>query len=128
MNKAQRKELKDVIAKLLALGAMIDDLPEDEDEEGEVDFSAIDTKAMAETIEAAGTVIAEMAEAEREKYDNMNEGLQNSETGQNLDSAATTLEGIEMPEVPETFDQSSAEDFMATLQEVTSELEQLADA
>ena len=42
--------------------------------------------------EAIGEQITELAEAEREKFDNMPEGLQEGERGQKIDEAATLLE------------------------------------
>lgn len=47
-----------------------------------------------DALEAAKEVATEMAEEEREKFNSMPEGLQQSERGQGLDEAATTLEAI----------------------------------
>ena len=41
--------------------------------------------------EDIGTRLTELADAEQEKYDNMSEGLQASEQGQSIESAASAL-------------------------------------
>lgn len=48
-----------------------------------------DLKANAEAI---GNEISTLAEAEQEKFDNMNEGLQQSEQGQGIEAAAGFLD------------------------------------
>jgi hypothetical protein len=47
---------------------------------------------IVELLEEALSGLTEMSEAEREKYDNMPEGLQKCERGQAIDEAATCLE------------------------------------
>lgn len=42
-------------------------------------------------IEAAGQELQALADAEQEKFDNLNEGLQQSEQGQAIEAAAETL-------------------------------------
>ena len=67
MNKANRKELADALAKLS------------------------DVKA---ALEAAHEVAERLAEDEQEKFDNLSEGLQASEKGQAYEEAANTLNDI----------------------------------
>ena len=43
-------------------------------------------------VEAVGSKVQELAEAEREKFDNLPEGLQASEAGEKLDEIAGQLE------------------------------------
>ena len=54
-----------------------------------------DRKALAETIEAFKSqlsVLTILAEAEREKFDNMPEGLQTGERGERIEQAADALD------------------------------------
>ena len=65
MNAADRKQVAEIVAKLE------------------------DLKAQAEE---QGGVLRELADAEREKFDNMSDGLQQSEQGQAIEQAADNLE------------------------------------
>ena len=67
--------------------------------------------AIIETLETAHSSLEEMAEAEREKYDNMPEGLQESERGQAIDEAATSLEE----------QASTLEDILSSLRELSGD-------
>lgn len=42
-------------------------------------------------VENIGSELSDMADAEQEKFDNMSEGLQQSETGQKIEAAAEAL-------------------------------------
>ena len=64
MNNARRKEIATILEQLREIEILIQALPS----------------------------IRDLADAEREAYDNMPEGLQNSERGQQADAAATALE------------------------------------
>lgn len=68
MNKEQRKKLENIIARM-------------EELQGEIATAASDIQAEAE--------------AEREKFDNLNEGLQASERGQALETAADALDNAQ---------------------------------
>lgn len=47
---------------------------------------------MYDTLDQIKSDLESMGEEEREKFDNLTEGLQSSERGQNLESAANALE------------------------------------
>lgn len=49
-------------------------------------------QATFDAMEAAKSIFTEMAEEEREKFDNMPEGLQQGERGQDMETAADALE------------------------------------
>jgi hypothetical protein len=65
MNKADRKQVSEIVSKLEAL------------------------KAEAESL---GETLRELGSAEQEKYDNMPEGLQGGEAGQAIETAASALD------------------------------------
>lgn len=49
-------------------------------------------RGLKEQMEAQQSLLEDMAEAEREKFDNMSEGLQESERGQAMEEAANHLD------------------------------------
>lgn len=74
--------------------------------------AAIELLHQAETlVEEAMEKIADLASAEREKFDNMSEGLQASENGQRLEQAAEALES------------ANEDDVLAIIQNVIGNLE-----
>lgn len=71
------------------------------------------------------SVCNEVAEEEREKFDNMPEGLQASPTGEKLEENADLLEGLDFPDVDEV-DWSSddaVEEFIEEVMNVIDEIE-----
>lgn len=70
-----------------------------------------DRKRLAEAqlaIQSGLAIIEELADAEREKFDNMSEGLQASEQGQRIEAAADCLENTK----------SSLEDAISSIEEI----------
>jgi hypothetical protein len=118
MNKAQRKELQLVVDKLNNITGLLDGIED-------ADYSEVDTDLIKSELSHCETVVTDMASSEREKFDNMSEGLQQSETGQNIESAADTLENVTWPELPEELDDETAEVFVNEVHEVIAELENL---
>lgn len=98
MNKTQRKELQAAIDQLVPFieADALDGTPE--------------TKAKIEAaLSNFESVTTDTAEAEREKFDNMPEGLQASETGQAIENVADTLEGLTYPDLAD-YDLKTADD------------------
>lgn len=88
MNKATRKQLSELVDKLSAIQA----------EEDVLELGAV---AALDIISDAAALLNDIAGEERDKFDNMPEGLQNGGRGQEmqdaadgLESAACTLEAI----------------------------------
>lgn len=86
MNARDRKELTALQARLLALKDEADEIRE---------------------------AVGALADAEREKYDNMSEGLQESEKGQAISEAADTLDNIK--DALERYELETAEDEFSNL-------------
>lgn len=79
-------------------------------------------KRMLETAESA---IAELAADEQEKFDNLPEGLQQSERGQVLEDTAYTLESMNFDLSWSRDEEDWADDLAAEVQELIDELENL---
>jgi hypothetical protein len=106
MNAFQRKELQKAVDKLKPFTTDSLDTPEKRGEAG-----------------AAYTALQELvdstAEEEREKYDNLSEGLQNGATGQKLEENAEALEAIVFDELDENgTEEEWAELFQTAIDEV----------
>jgi hypothetical protein len=115
VNKAQRKLLQEQADNLSKMN------------EGEA-VLVIGPQAVREALQHAESVVNDIAGEERDKFDNMPEGLQNSETGQKLEENADTLEYINWPTIGEAataFTEDEAETLAGEIQEVIDELEQL---
>ncbi len=54
----------------------------------------IELKKVIEIINDLKHIVSTIQEEEQEKFDNLPEGIQGSETGMNLEEAATTLEDV----------------------------------
>ena len=114
MNKAQRAELQtEVVDKITSLISRLEDS----------DYTILEE--IKTTLSAVEGVTSAMADQEREKFENMSEGLQNSESGQKLEEAADKLDNLCWPDAPEELDDDSSEVLMAELQEVLTEVEEL---
>jgi hypothetical protein len=57
---------------------------------------AMSDEAIKTMLDEASNLITNVAEEEREKFDNMSEGLQASPTGQAIEEAADLLEGVNL--------------------------------
>lgn len=112
MNKEDRKALESAVSTLSrytdveAVGAMT-------------------RSVVVEAYEQAKSIVEGVAESEREKFDNLNEGLQASEKGQTLEQNADTLEGINWPEVPEAWSDEAVEAFCEEVQIAVDEIEMI---
>ncbi len=118
MNKAQRKTLQAAVD-AIDLGLFTDEA------------ALSDIPAMKAKFEAAvsnlESVTTDIGSEERDKFDNMPEGLQNSETGQRIEEAADTLENLDFPDV-ENSDFDTEEGRLALqgdLETLIDELEEL---
>jgi hypothetical protein len=121
VNKQQRKDLEGLAAKLSAeadtMQTLIGQL------EGGADFTAIYDDEVIKIIECIDSVhddLFEHADDERNKFDNLPEGLQTAESGQQMEEAAQKLEeAVEYLEsVLETLRQDADDKLAETLQEV----------
>lgn len=114
MNNAQRKRLSAAVAQLQDLT--------DEDTLKGMKLEDID-----KVLGFAESTVGEIAEEEREKFDNMNEGLQGSPTGQKIEENADALEQIDFDIVPTADDckeEDWAENFVETVQGLIDEIEE----
>jgi hypothetical protein len=113
MNKGQRGLLQEVVNRL---GTLID-------EDQLADMSPADVKVIIETSESVATTVAE---EERDKFENMNEGLQGSPTGQAIEDAANALENISWPDPDFDFrNEDQCRGFIEEVQMVIDEIEGL---
>lgn len=89
------------------------------------------TDEMKAKIEAAlsnlESVVNDLASEERDKFDNMSEGLQASETGQKIEEAADTLESVIFPNMSgyDLKTEEGQESLQSDLTDLIEELEQL---
>ena len=79
MNKHQRKQLTSALnaASLLTNGDFVESLS---------------AESLREKVDAVQSDLQSIADEERDKYDNLPEGLQQAATGENLESTADALE------------------------------------
>jgi len=95
MNKTQRKNLAEAVSLL----SNLTDRPDDDQ------LTPDDVKKV---INDAESIVTSTAEEEREKFDNLSEGLQAGPTGQGLEEAADNLESVTFPDVDD-FDLDTTE-------------------
>jgi len=112
VNNKDRKTLSAAIDSLIAL----------------LDEDTLAAKPLVEVksiVEAAESVVSELAESERDKFDNMSEGLQESATGQAIEEAADALENVTWPSIGDhgTLTADEVSDLIAEIQNVVDELE-----
>lgn len=88
MNKAQRKTLQEAVDRV--------DLGLFTDEAALSDIEALKTN-LEGALSNLESVVNDLASEERDKFDNMPEGLQASENGQKIEEAADTLENVTFP-------------------------------
>lgn len=67
------------------------DAPMNKNDKAAVTALLTELTGMRQRWEEIGSEVQELAEAEQEKFDNMNEGLQQSEQGQAIEQAASAL-------------------------------------
>lgn len=116
MNKAQRKTLQEAVDQITPF----------------CEEDALDgTDEMKTKIEAAlanlESVTTDLAVEERDKFDNMPEGLQASDTGQQIEEAADTLENLTFPDMSD-YDlktEEGRESLQSDLTDLIDELEQV---
>lgn len=111
MNKAQRTKLQAAADECKGL------LDLDE-------CKALGADAAKVLIEKFESVVTEVAEEEREKFDNMPEGLQASPTGEKLEENADTLENISFPDA-EQVDWSNDESIESFIDEVNTAIDEV---
>lgn len=83
--------------------------------------------SLGEALHDLELAVSDLASEEREKFDNMPEGLQNSETGQKIEEAADILEMIGVPD-PTDYDltaEAGQGEFQSDLTDIVDELEEL---
>ena len=116
MNKTQRSTLQKAIGQVSPFCE--DDALDGTDE----------TKAKIEAaLSNLESVVNDLASEERDKFDNMPEGLQASETGQKIEEAADTLESVTFPDLSD-YDlktEEGQEALQSDLTDLIDELEQL---
>lgn len=116
MNAKDRKELQKVVDSLNAWSAKL----EDENIE-------INPEEITSALESLQEEVEQKASDEQEKFDNMSEGLQESERGQQLQEAADALNNIMWP-VVDDFNLNRMEersDLADQLQNVVADIEGL---
>lgn len=116
MNKAQRKILQGVVDTLSGMNT-------------DFDLAQMTREEICDKLSNAESTVSEVASEERDKFDNMNEGLQGTEKGQALSDAADTLENINWPDVDDDFKpkegDDDTEDLANTIQTAIDDIETL---
>jgi len=86
---------------------------------------AMSDEAIASMIDEATDLIIDVGSEEREKFDNMPEGLQSSPTGEAIEQAADALEYVNWPQGWDRQDEDWAEVLADEIQSVINEVEEL---
>lgn len=113
MNKAQRKRIEKRIEELRPLFEL--DALEATNAEG---GSAEPLRTALATLQ---NEVEEIASEERDKFDNMSEGLQASATGCKIEECADALESIDWPDLDDEF--SDADELAERLESLIEEIE-----
>lgn len=116
MNKTQRSTLQKAVDQITPFC--------EEDALDGTDETKANIEAALSNLES---VVNDLASEERDKFDNMSEGLQASETGQRIEEAADTLENVTFPDLND-YDlktEEGQESLQSDLTDLIEELEQL---
>jgi hypothetical protein len=112
MNKQSRARLAEAVTTLTELA----------DAENLIAMADVNIQTM---LDEASNLITDVGSEEREKFDNMPEGLQSSPTGEAIEQAADTLEYLNWPTWDRTEDDDWADTLADEVQAIINEVEEL---